>query len=1176
MKFFRPILPFIFLFGLLIGSLPELQGQVIYNMTTANVDDCKGTLLGSNMGTISGHYDHNENYTFTICVPGAQSITISFLAFCTEANYDFLRLFDGADTLSPQLGPSYSGNAIPPTISTTGPCLTLNFISDANVTCTGWIANWTTQVDEPDLPNMDMTGVMPTCSTTNFVVTFDRPIPCDSVFAGAFSIGGALANNVTSATPINCTNDSTTSASLNFSPGLNESGYYVINYSSFWRDQCDSIWTLMTSDTVAVNDCPLEVDLSANPDTICSGDCTNLFADASGGDFLTYSFAWANGLPNSAGPHQVCPTTTTTYRVTVTDRAGSAPATDSITIVVLPQPNMPAPIQVCETEPSFLLPAASPAGGYWDGPGITNPTTGRFDPGDAGGGFHVVQYYGPNGCPGDLNINVTPIDAGPPVAACPGSPPFILQNASPPGGTWGGMHVSTFGTFTPPPSQGTFRLGYTANGCTDSVTAYVDTITLTPIDTVCESLDRFNFTFWPPGGTWQGNGIVNAATGRFDASQAGLGSHNLTYRIFGCAKSFDIYVKEIDVGNPLVACPSQMPFSLPPASPAGGIWSGPGIQDPMLGIYNPSHNGNNRNDTLTYSVDGCEARLLVRVRQTVIRQDSLEFCLNDPPLDLDNANTGRNPWNGNWSGAGVTDPNYPGTFDPGVAGWGVHRLLYVANTCSATMSMIVHPPALAADTSVCEGSAPFNLRNNSPGGVYAGTGITDTLAGTFNAVLAGVGVHRIYYLPPTGCLDSMDITVFRPPTPQITNLGVTYCYRDTLITLIANPGGGTFSGSGVSGNTFNPALAGPGQHFIDYTIGSGACERSTVAVTTVGDPMSVQASFPADSICPGEFVTLSAAAQGGATGNFTYSWSPGGLEGPNQPVSPATTTTYTVTVTDGCTEPVTDQVIVYVSPAFSLEFSGSGPVCYGDSGYIAALVTGPSEYEIFWNTSPPFYGDTLFSGTAFNLEVTVTDLNSGCQRSGLTEIPSYPFVRAKFSANPNGDCVRLSDPTFDFIDLSTGGTRGVWDFGDGTFREYAEGDQVSHTYAAIGTYLVRLFLENEGSCADTFELEVCVVPEKSSFYVPNAFSPNGDQRNDLFLVKGVGIQTFSMRIFNRWGKLVYESTDPNEGWDGRYLGQDVPEGVYVYMIRGSILANNPQNNYAPVVLDEEGTLTLIR
>jgi hypothetical protein len=86
------------------------------------------------------------------------------------------------------------------------------------------------------------------------------------------------------------------------------------------------------------------------------------------------------------------------------------------------------------------------------------------------------------------------------------------------------MHVSTFGTFTPPPSQGTFRLGYTANGCTDSVTAYVDTITLTPIDTVCESLDRFNFTFWPPGGTWQGNGIVNAATGRFDASQAGWGA----------------------------------------------------------------------------------------------------------------------------------------------------------------------------------------------------------------------------------------------------------------------------------------------------------------------------------------------------------------------------------------------------------------------------------------------------------------------------------------------------------------------------------------------------------------------------------------------------------------------------------------------------------------------------
>ncbi len=1163
------------IFTLLTVGWFTAVSQPVYNMMDATVDDCKGTLTASNMGAVSGHYDHNENYTFTICIPGAQSVTLSFLAFCTEANYDILRFFDGADTMAAQIGPGYSGNSLPPTISSTGPCLTINFISDANVTCTGWLANWTTHIDAPILPKMSLAGVMPTCSTSTFTVNFDQKIHCDSIFAGAFSIAGQLPNNVTSASPVNCNNDSTTSATLNFSPGLDESGYYIVTYSSFFRDQCDSIWTLVTSDTIIVNDCPLEVDLSAADYTICEGECTDIFADPGGGDFLTYRFTWSNGLPNSRGPHSVCPLVTTTYYVTLNDGAGSAAAMDSVRIVVLPQPMMPLPIVVCESSAPVTLPAATPAGGLWDGTGITNQNLGIFDPGLAGAGFHTVQYYGPNGCPGDLGVSVTAIDAGLPVAACPGSPSFLMPGSTPPGGTWGGPHVNTFGTFTPPATPGIFTLGYTANGCTDSTIVYIDTISFTAIDTVCESLSPFNFTFWPPGGAWSGNGITGTRSGRFDASQAGLGPHTLTYRIFGCSRSFDIFVKAIDAGADLYACPTQASFTLGAATPAGGVWSGTGIIDPMLGIYDPRVQNVRRNDTLTYTIDGCDAQIVVRVRYTTIGRDSLEFCLSDPDMRLTSANVRRDPPNGNWSGAGIIDPNFPGRFDPAVAGGGFHQLLYVANTCSATMTMIVHPYSLQGDTSVCEGSPPFAVQTIAPGGVWSGPAI-DPVTGSFNPLVAGVGVHKIYYEPPSGCLDSMEITVYVPQVPSIGNLDVIYCYKDTVVNLVGMPFGGTFTGAGVIGTTFNPAIAGPGQHIIRYSIGEGPCERTTIAVTHVGDPMEVHVGFPADTICPGEFVTIWASASGGATGNFSYTWYPGGLDGAFQPVNPGTTTTYTVVVNDGCTQAVTDEVTIHVSPDFSLDFSGSDPICYGDTGFAAAIVTGPSEYLIEWNTFPPFFGDTIISSTGFNYQVTVTDLVSGCEKSGSTEIESYPYVRAKFLANPNGECVRLDAPHFEFIDQSTGATSGLWDFGDSTFKSYINGGNVHHSYSEIGTYLVRLMLENEGGCKDLYELEVCVVPEESGFYVANAFSPNGDMVNDVFLPKGIGILTYNLRIFDRWGKIIFESTDPTVGWDGTYRGASAPEGVYVYMIRGSITSNSAANNYAPVVISEEGTVTLIR
>ncbi|MEM7374927.1 MAG: gliding motility-associated C-terminal domain-containing protein [Bacteroidota bacterium] len=1178
--------PRIFRYSMLLISfgltgLQSVSSQTIFNMANALTNECKGILLDSEAGQTTGHYDHDENFTFSICVPGASSVSLNFSSFCLEDGFDFVRIFNGADTLSPQIGPAYTGTSLPPTITSSGECLTIHFASDANVTCTGWVAQWDANIAEPILPDMSLADITPACSTSSLIVNFSTPIPCDSIVSASFGIDGPLSTTILSANPLGCMNDSTTSAQLLLSPGLNQSGAYSITYQSFFLDQCDSLWTLSTTDSLSVIDCPLEVTLIADTLVVCVGSCTSLFAEVTGGDVSSYQFNWNPPLPNSPGPHTVCPNTNTTYTVTVSDANGSTPATDMVNISVSPIPIMPADLVVCQSDPPNLL-MATPPNGWWAGSGITDNWLGEFYPDSAGAGIHTITYWGPNGCAADMQITVQEIDAGFAEAACPSTAAFQLSGFAPGGGSWTGMHVSPSGLFTPPSTSGVFTVSYTANGCTDSKEISIATPVIPSLDTVCESLDPFLLNATPIGGSWTGTGIVDAFGGVFDPGIAGPGAHSLTYSLQGCAANMDLFVKEIFIGFNFVACPEEDPFALTVPQPAGGIWSSTfgGIIDSVNGIFDPGVNaGANFNDTLTYQVDGCEASRIAYVRQTRIylNPDTLSFCREDTAILLDWWNVQRSPGNGNWVGAGITDPNFPGIFDPFVAGHGTHTLVYTANTCSDSMTMVVYPRSIPTDTAVCEGAPAFAFRSSSPGGIWRGVGIMDSISGIFDPQTAGIGFHRIYYQTPMGCLDSAEIEVYQLPTLQLQNLAPHYCYKDTLYTLQAIPAGGSYSGPGIVGNQFNPVLAGTGgAYLITYTFGSGDCQRSVVGVSSVGPPLEVGVAFDEFTICPGEFVTILASATGGNGAPYRYMWDQGVGVGAEHALSPSDNTRYTVTASDDCSDEVMAQVSITVHPDFQLGFAQSEAVCFGDNGFALAIVEGQGVYSYEWNTQPPQTGDSLFAPTGFGYEVIVTDILTGCQKDGMTEIPRFPFVRASFLPNPNDRCQRSSDPVVQFIDQSTGADSGYWDFGDGTQEVYVFGQNPSHRYDSLGEFLVKLVLTNEGGCADSAIASVCVIPEESGITVPNAFSPNGDGINDEFFLESVGIQTYELHIYDRWGRVIFQSSQPDERWDGRYQGTHAPEGVYTYRIQGTIIANNPLTNYAPRLLHEVGTITLVR
>jgi gliding motility-associated-like protein len=72
-------------------------------------------------------------------------------------------------------------------------------------------------------------------------------------------------------------------------------------------------------------------------------------------------------------------------------------------------------------------------------------------------------------------------------------------------------------------------------------------------------------------------------------------------------------------------------------------------------------------------------------------------------------------------------------------------------------------------------------------------------------------------------------------------------------------------------------------------------------------------------------------------------------------------------------------------------------------------------------------------------------------------------------------------------------------------------------------------------------------------YVPNAFSPNGDGINDLFQVFTTGVKVFNLKVFDRWGELVYESDNLGSGWNGKYKGTLMEPGVYVYLVNVTFL-----------------------
>lgn len=356
---------------------------------------------------------------------------------------------------------------------------------------------------------------------------------------------------------------------------------------------------------------------------------------------------------------------------------------------------------------------------------------------------------------------------------------------------------------------------------------------------------------------------------------------------------------------------------------------------------------------------------------------------------------------------------------------------------------------------------------------------------------------------------------------------------------------------GSTGTTLNVSPTSSGFYYVTGTY-LGTCQSVDSIYLTVNPLPSVSASVSPAGICSGDTALVSSA------GAISYLWNTTAVDTTVLAVSPATTTSYSVTGTDanGCTSTAQTTLTVYDNPQIQMSASPASG-CEDLVVNFSALVQ-PAAASYIWSLGDGT-SSTLATPTKTYSNPGIYDISldvvsiEGCAGSsaqtGFVEV--YPLPVSSFT--PDFYSVTMDDPTINFTDNSTLADSYLWNFSDySSPHNYSDEQNPAHTFSGPGDYIIYQTVYSDQGCSDT-SYTVVHVELNIAFYIPNAFSPyNQDGVNDIFrpygIGVGLGVNTYSMRVFDRWGHQIFESKDIDDGWDGTYRGRFVAEGVYNYII----------------------------
>jgi gliding motility-associated-like protein len=531
------------------------------------------------------------------------------------------------------------------------------------------------------------------------------------------------------------------------------------------------------------------------------------------------------------------------------------------------------------------------------------------------------------------------------------------------------------------------------------------------------------------------------------------------------------------------------------------------------------------------------------------------------------------------SGTGLSLNSTTGDVDIALSTTGTYTIynnISATGGCAATLdsaTIIIDQPATAnagSDTAICAGTTL-----NVTGVVTGTTGLTWSSAGSgfFDSStsastiytpssadsLAGSVMIIVTSDDPAGACnavaDTMTLTINSLPDANAGPDQSLTCITTSVVLNGSSTSTGTdFFWTGpsiVSGDsTANPVVSASGNYILAVTNNNGCSTLDSAEILNNITVPDANAGTAQTLTCISNTVNLNGSS---TTIGANFIWTGPGIISGDSTALPSVNTggTYTVTVSDpsnGCTTTATVMVTDNTTPPVA----DAGPQQTLGCGITNAVLDGSASSSgtnitYNWTTTNGniISGNTSTQATVdLNGLYTITVVNSdnGCFATDTISVIGAPGSIASFTADPT---TGISPLTVNFTNTSTNANTYIWYFGDSTATSTFT--DASYIYTA-GTYTVTLVASNNSQCPDSAQA-IIIVMDDFTFVIPNIFTPNGDDINDLFKVTSTGLESLKANIYDRWGLKLYEWDGISGGWDGRTAsGVICPDGTYYYLM----------------------------
>lgn len=429
----------------------------------------------------------------------------------------------------------------------------------------------------------------------------------------------------------------------------------------------------------------------------------------------------------------------------------------------------------------------------------------------------------------------------------------------------------------------------------------------------------------------------------------------------------------------------------------------------------------------------------------------------------------------------------------------------------------------------------------------------------------GTNSVRFIVTSDKGCIDTIthNVAIIDKPPLRLEPSDTLICNGDNV--QLSAVGNGIFNWTGsniINGNTATPTVSPSSTSDYIVTLDDNGCvNRDTVRVRVV-DYVTLEA-MPDTVICATDSVQLTAATDG-----LRFNWTPSATLNNSTLLSPTAlpvaTTTYQITSIIGHCN-ASDEVTVRLVPYPRANAGRDTIICFDTKTQLHASIIGSS---FSWTPTSSLDNPNSLNPVASPARSTKYVLsvydNLGCPKPGLDAVTVTVLPKVNASAGKD-TAVVVGQP----LQLNgSGGTTYFW-----TPSTYLSRNDIKNPTGVydgmIDSIRYKVLVSNQAGCSDSAYVTVRVFRTNPQIFVPTAFTPNGDGRNDYVRPIAVGISHMDyFRIYNRWGQLVFSSTDTERGWDGTIGGKQQSSGTFVWIVRGS--------DFTGKVIFAKGTVTLIR